>query len=183
MNTIQLKCFMEVGKCGSFTTAASALFLTQPALSHNIAVLEEEWGLTLFERDRKKKDTKLTPAGRYLYEHLIGYNAEMEKTVEYARLMDQGKTGQICLGVLASDVINDQTKRALHTFWETYPNIELTIKAGGYSSLVADLKQNRLDCIITMEVLVAGDAELSYIPAFTTNTFLILPESNPLTKR
>ena len=62
MTGTQLRCFLAAAKYLNFTTAAAALYLTQPTLSKNIAALEQELGLALFYRARR--GLRLTPGGK-----------------------------------------------------------------------------------------------------------------------
>lgn len=62
MTTEQIQCFFKVVEYGSFTAAASALYMTQPALSKRITALENELNIVLFDRD-KSKQIQLTKAG------------------------------------------------------------------------------------------------------------------------
>ncbi|HVV46870.1 MAG TPA: LysR family transcriptional regulator, partial [Bryobacteraceae bacterium] len=60
----QLRVFAAVAENLSFTKAADVTFLTQSAVSHQVARLEQNLGVTLFEREGRS--VKLTPAGRAL---------------------------------------------------------------------------------------------------------------------
>ena len=66
MNSIQLEYFLNIARTGSFTAAARNLHLTQPALSKQIRLLEEELGSLLFIR--RPHGIRLTPEGRKLQE-------------------------------------------------------------------------------------------------------------------
>lgn len=61
MNTTQLECFMEVANFLNFSRAAERLQITQPAVSHQISMLEDELGVKLFYRT--SKTVRLTPEG------------------------------------------------------------------------------------------------------------------------
>ena len=50
LNEMMIRCFLSLCQTRNFTHTASALFLSQQAVSHNIAKLEEELGVTLFLR-------------------------------------------------------------------------------------------------------------------------------------
>lgn len=65
MDFRQLESFVTIAKMKNFSQAAEKLFLTQPALSNHISKLENELGVTLFERNNKK--TELTPAGKVFF--------------------------------------------------------------------------------------------------------------------
>ena len=53
MTDLQVKCFLQVARCLSFTRAAKELFISQSNISRQIATLEEELGLALFDRNTK----------------------------------------------------------------------------------------------------------------------------------
>lgn len=67
MNFIQLEYFRRVVESGSVTQASKALFITQPAVSKQIRLLEEELGCELFIR--RANHLVLTREGDFLYEH------------------------------------------------------------------------------------------------------------------
>lgn len=67
MELKQLQYFVTVAEHLNFSRAAEALFISQPALSYQIAELERELGVALFTRDRRK--VSLTPAGAVLLEY------------------------------------------------------------------------------------------------------------------
>ena len=63
----QMKYFITVVDCHSFTEAAEQCFISQSAISQQIKSLEKELGIRLFERN--KRQLSLTPAGEYFYRH------------------------------------------------------------------------------------------------------------------
>lgn len=63
----QMKYFITVVDCHSFTEAAEQCFISQSAISQQIKSLEKELGIRLFERN--KRHFSLTPAGEYFYRH------------------------------------------------------------------------------------------------------------------
>ena len=66
MNMIQMKYFITAAKCLNFTKAADKLFITQPALSRQIASMEAELNMQLFIRNNRS--VRLTPAAVVLLE-------------------------------------------------------------------------------------------------------------------
>ena len=63
MNMIQMKYFITAAKCLNFTKAADKLFITQPALSRQIASMEAELNMQLFIRNNRS--VRLTPCLLY----------------------------------------------------------------------------------------------------------------------
>src|SRR5271169_2859252 len=67
MNHNHLNLFHAVAESGSFTKAAERLYISQPALSQQVAQLESSLGVKLF--DRLPRGVRLTPAGQILAGH------------------------------------------------------------------------------------------------------------------
>ena len=61
INSSQIQCFLATARTKNFTRAAQELYISQPVLSRKIASMEEELGVTLF--DRSGKVVQLTAAG------------------------------------------------------------------------------------------------------------------------
>ncbi|MDP3350792.1 LysR family transcriptional regulator [Hydrogenophaga sp.] len=72
----QLKAFLETADTGSLSAAARKLGLTQPTLSRQVAAIERQMGVTLFER--VGKSMSLTPTGLELLEHARAMGAAAE---------------------------------------------------------------------------------------------------------
>lgn len=66
MNERQIDCFLAVAQCGSFSAASRRLYLSQPAVTHQIRALEQELGVRLFRRDTVH--TEMTPAAQAMLE-------------------------------------------------------------------------------------------------------------------
>ena len=80
MTLSNIRYFVEVARCESITEAADNLYISQPGLSKQIALVENEIGVTLFYRTHRT--VKLTPAGRYLYNVITSYS------IHYTKLYD-----------------------------------------------------------------------------------------------
>lgn len=87
MNTTQLECFMEVANCLNFSRAAQRLNITQPAVSHQISVLENELGVKLFQRT--SKNVRLTQEG-YLFTQYAGEILNLSR-ISMSRIKESSK--------------------------------------------------------------------------------------------
>ena len=67
MDFKQLRSFVAVVRCGSFTQAAQQLFVSQPTISAHVRALEEELGRELILRTTKA--IEVTPKGKEIYEY------------------------------------------------------------------------------------------------------------------
>ena len=76
MDTQNLRAFLEVAEAGSFSAAAEALHITQPAVSKRVALLEQQLDCQLF--DRIGRQVSLTEAGRALLPHAESIDREMD---------------------------------------------------------------------------------------------------------
>ncbi|HEX9080230.1 MAG TPA: LysR family transcriptional regulator [Desulfuromonadaceae bacterium] len=127
MDVRQLGYFLEVARHGSFTRAAEALHVAQPAVSMAIRKLEEELDLVLFNRQDRK--VTLTAEGEVFIEHARRVLADLKAAgEEMADLRGLGK-GEVRIGIppmsayFFPDIIRD--------FKERYPNLSLSVYGEG----------------------------------------------------
>jgi DNA-binding transcriptional LysR family regulator len=95
-----IRSFLSLAKTLNFSRTAEIVHLSQPALTLQIQALEEEVGVKLFERDRRK--TTLTAAGAAFRSEAIGGLAQLEQAIQNARLAAQGKLGVVRLGFVST---------------------------------------------------------------------------------
>ena len=142
MQLVQLEAFVTVARIGSFTQAADVLHLTQPAVTRQIASLELELQIKLF--DRMGRHIQLTAAG----EALIEYAQRMLQLEMDARqaVMDirSGETGRLRIGAssaLATYVLPDLLK----SFRGVRPLVEISMHTGLSSQVIGMLRENAVD--------------------------------------
>ncbi len=80
MNTKQIDYCIELARTQNFSRAAENLFVSQPTLSYQIGLLEEEIGFRLFERSGR--GAALTPAGAQFVSFLSGLREDLKRAVE-----------------------------------------------------------------------------------------------------
>ena len=177
------QCFMEAAKCLNFTRAAEKLYISQPALSKNIAALEEECGMKLFFRDTKRSKVKLTPAGAVMLCEFQKMEEILDGVIDKARRAESGQEGHLTIGLLFGQIFNEITREVLIRIDEDYPKIEIEKLTGGFRDLRAWLEDGAADMIVTYEEeaqLIKGALyeEVSEVPL----GFLI-PRGHPLTRK
>ncbi|MEO0645697.1 MAG: LysR substrate-binding domain-containing protein [Cyanobacteria bacterium J06650_10] len=122
MEIYQLKVFLEVAKHLSFTAAADALNLTQPAVSAKIKSLESSLDTALFLRLGRK--IELTEIGKYLLEagpNLIALEGRLIKEIEEIK---QGKRNHLKVGCTAN-VASGWLPKILFEYCQKYPKIDV----------------------------------------------------------
>ncbi len=97
MELYQLKTFVKIADEGSLTKAAELLFTSQPAISAQIKALEEELGVTLF--DRTSRGMRLTAKGRLLYEQARDTLNAAAKLKSDAQQLQNELVGELRVGV------------------------------------------------------------------------------------
>lgn len=90
MRLEQIAYFLQVAEKRSITGAAKALYISQPALSKQIALLEQEVGVPLFER--QARGVILTSAGRQFEKDLKNILKELEAAKKNAALAGKAKS-------------------------------------------------------------------------------------------
>ncbi len=142
MSDRRLKVFHTVAKLLSFTKAAEALHMTQPAVTFQVRQLEEYFNTRLFDRTHNR--VNLTPAGERVAEfaeRIFDLYAEMENSV-------RDLTGEIsgALTIGASTTIAEYMLPALlGEFKNKYPDINLRLKVSNSEGIVSMVEHNVID--------------------------------------
>lgn len=124
MNSIQLEYFLNVAKCGSFTVAAKKLFISQPALSKQVRLLEEELGTLLFIR--LPNGVNLTPEGKKLLEQsedIIRRIKNIPSILNDLHHTVSGELNIVCGSFLSRKLMPDLLKRLLALYPGICPRI------------------------------------------------------------
>ncbi len=178
MTLNQMKYFITVARCLSFTEGAKSLFITQPALSRQIAAMEEELGTQLFVRE--KKTLKLTPGGTILYNGLPRILETYGNLVEEARNANQGYAGQLRIGFLDVYDIGELIPPVLEVFQRRYPQIHLTMERFSLGALPDCLYQNSLDLILTYGFSLHDKPDLVTVNIQKFDSCIMLNQNHPL---
>ncbi len=115
---------MAISDHGTFTDAAAALHVSQPALSHSIARLERELGLRLF--DRSSRRVRLTPAGNAFLDPARRALAEVRNGRAAAGAVAGVLSGEMHIMGVRTAVI--ETAHLVVEFHRLYPGIHLLIE-------------------------------------------------------
>lgn len=147
MEKRQLEYFVAVAEELSFTRAASRCHVVQSALSYQIAQLEREHGVTLFERT--SRSVRLAAAGRLLLPRARAILAEFESaSAEIAELAGL-VTGRLRIGMIGSTgQAAPQVERALATFHRLHPNVEIAISDTGSRHMAEQVRAGELDVAV-----------------------------------
>ena len=177
MDRHQLAAFDQVVREGSFTRAAVALGLGQPAVSARLKVLEDELGGTLFTRGRR---VALTALGESFLPYARRALEVLDEGVEVARRAQVGQRGCVrlaSLGSLAGGLLGP----ALAAFAREYPEVECVIRSGNHERVVSLLLDGVVDLgLVTWPCTEAGSADLQAILTFHEPVPLVASPAHPL---
>lgn len=178
MNFSLLQSFLAVARHGSFTAAASELFITQPAISQHIQALEEELGVLLFAR--QGKGVMLTDEGR-----------ELQKSAEaMLRAMDEVKTGiqersalkRGRLDIASTEVLNYILPPVLMDFKKRYRGIDLFHHSHRAASVLGMVSDGRASFGIAHKPAIVP-ANLASRPIHEERLVLAAPAWHPLGRK
>jgi LysR family cyn operon transcriptional activator len=143
---------------GSFTRAAQALHVSQPALSQQIKELEERVGAQLLDRSGRK--IRPTDLGAIYLQHASRALAELDEAARAVRDVEDLSTGTLRLGVTPS-VAAYLIGPVLQRFRANYPGITLTIRALPQELIEPALRDDELDLGIGFGDMPAADIEIT----------------------
>lgn len=121
----QLRGFVMVAEQGSFTRAAAALNLSQPALTVQVRMLEKELGLRLF--DRNTRNVALTRSGRDLLPELKRTLRELDNVLQRTQQLARKTGGIVRIAVLPS-FASGLLPEIIAGFRETHPDIGFVVR-------------------------------------------------------
>lgn len=143
MTIVRYEIIVKVVELGSFTETAETLNMTQSAVSHAVASLESEWGVSLLIRDRKKGIT-LTEIGQKILPHIREILKRVEVINQEIALMTSLETGIIRIGTFAS-ASSCLLPKLLAKFRKKHPKIEFKFYEGTYEEITEWLGSGIID--------------------------------------
>jgi len=145
MTITQLKYTLAVAEHGNFTTASEKCFVTQPTLSMQVQKLEEELGVTIF--NRSTKPLQVTEVGEKVLN-------QARKIIEESTRMNDviSEEKGIIGGTLKVGIIPTVTSTLLplflNIFTKKHKNVDLKIEEFNTETIVQKLEDNSIDCAI-----------------------------------
>lgn len=136
MNLLSLRYFIEVAKTLSFTKASENLFISQPGISQQIHLLEEQLGVKLLLRTTRR--VELTPEGKYLFEKTYPSLSKIENTV--SDLMEYNTFPSHIKIVTIPSAASLYLPKILKVLHENYPNIKFSIKESTSAEILKLIK-------------------------------------------
>lgn len=180
VHTRDLRYFVTVAEELHFTSASERLFISQPALSKQIRMLEHTLGITLFER--RGRSVRLTPAGSAL---LPDAKRVLEAWDEAAHGVDAGKSTQaatLVVGMSTSPGRNGLLPAIRSRFTELAPNAQVKLHQVGWEDATAGLADGASEVAFVWLPIPEQD-RYDLLPIAQEDCLLAMAEDHPLAAR
>jgi LysR family transcriptional regulator, cys regulon transcriptional activator len=178
MKLHQLRYLAAVAQSGlNITAAAQKLHTSQPGVSKQIKLLEDELGFQIFVREGRNL-TRITPAGQQVIDRALRILQEAQSIKDLStELRDEGR-GSLSIGTThtqARYVLPD----VIRSFRGRYPNVRLNLHQGTSEQIAEMVAQDRIDCAIA----TGSDqlfTDLTLLPCYHWHRTVVVPRDHPL---
>jgi DNA-binding transcriptional LysR family regulator len=177
MELRHLRYFVAVAEELHFGRAAARLGMAQPPLSHQIRRLEEELGVTLL--DRTKRRVELTAAGRTFLADARRVLGQAERAMRTAQQASRGEIGHLAIGFVPSADL-DILPQVLSVWGARFPHVDLELRALTRCRQVDALRNGRIH--VGFVFLPIDDEGLTVEPIQRQPLVAALPERHPLAR-
>jgi len=178
MNLQQLRYLHEIVRRGlNVSEAAAALFTSQPGVSKQVRLLEEELGVTIFERSGKRL-TGITEPGRQVLDIVV----RMLDDARNLKRVGEEYAGEAS-GTLDVATTHTQARYALppviRKFVERYPGVQLSLHQGNPSQCCEYVLSGEADIAVATEA-ISEFGDLVMLPCYQWNRVVIAPPGHPI---
>lgn len=170
-----IRAFLKVAQEGSFTRAAEALHISQPALTVQIRQLEQELGVRLLNRDRRT--VGLTHAGRSMLKPLRGIVDQFDDAVEQAHDLVGLRRGMLTIATLPS-IAAASLPKIIYQFRKAYPNIDIHLSDVVADEIITMVRNGTAD--LGIGPLTSRDRAIEFQQLFTDQMHVFFPTAHPL---
>lgn len=172
----QLKYFETVAKLGNITRAAAELSISQPPLSQQIKMLENDLGFKLFIRH--SKGIRLTKDGVAFLQRVRPLIKQFEELSSEVHGSQNGTKGHLSIATIPA--LTGLLSKAIDKIWKDYPDLYISLHEGHANSVVSLVKNRDVHIGITRLPIINQELNFSIIGDDPVNAFL--NRNDPLAK-
>lgn len=173
-----LQQFLLIAKSQSVTAAAQLAGLSQPTITSNLKKIEQQLGVSLFER--KSTGMVLTEYGQILYEHSVRMQHEYQQMLTRIEERKRCKAGKIRLGT-GDAWWTLLIKPALHSHRDQFPSASIQVEFGNHLSLMDSLINDQIEFFIGHEIVgLSTKYSVYFTPLFSTYDGFFVNPNHPL---
>ena len=179
MNTKHFESVFELAKTRNFNRAAENLYITQPALTYQINVIEEEIGFRLF--DRSGKGAVLTPAGEQFLATLHDIDNQLKRAIEQGQNFAFRYRDNITIGMSVRSALY-HLPEIIREFRKDEPSVSITPLFNYYNSLDSFLS-GETDILFSVKSGVKHIPDILIHDLFDSHIYLVCRPDDPLAKK
>lgn len=178
MKLHQLKYVHEVARQGlSISAAAEALHTSQPGVSKQIQMLEDELNLQIFQRNGKRL-TGITEPGRHIVKLAATVMLEMQNIKRVGDEFSKVETGTLTIATTHTQA-RYKLPSVIKQFMTQYPHVKLNIHQGNPTQITTQVASGEADIGIATEA-ISLDERLLCLPCYEWNRCLVVPKGHRL---
>ena len=185
MTSLQILYFLTAADCMSFSQTSERLYVSQPAVSRQIKLLEQELGCRLFDRTRKNS-IQLTPAGVVFQDAFSQIQTIYHQAAETAQSLSSHCPMQLKIGIGSGWDMSTALLRVKRQVTQHYPQAELLFESQDFRELRRRIRTGELDVMICTKTSLMDfdELEVQKIANLESRAYvrkgLLCPENTPL---
>ncbi len=176
MTTKQIDYCIELAHTLNFSRAAENMFVSQPTLTYQIRLLEEEIGFTVFERSGK--GASLTPAGTQFVSFLSGMREDLKRAIEQGQNFSAKYKDSISINMMVRQAVYFLPE-AMRLFSEKYPDVQI-IPQFQYENGMDTFLKNEADILFALKEDTRQIPGVRVHDLFESHIYLIAGREDPL---
>ena len=178
MKLQQLRCIYEVVQNQfNISRAAESIHTSQPGVSKQIQLLEEEIGVKLFQRNGKRL-SGLSEPGIRVYESIVEIMREVKNIKNVSDDYERKDSGSFTIATTHTQA-RYKLPVVVESFVKKYPKINLNIHQGDPAQVTAQILNGEADVGIATESISLNE-KIFCIPCYSWNRCLVMPKDHPL---
>ena len=178
MKLQQLRCVYQIVQNDfNISKAAEFLHTSQPGVSKQIQLLEDEVGIKIFQRNGKRL-TGLSNAGNDLYKSISEIIREVANIKNISHEHENEDTGSFTIATTHTQA-RYKLPKVVEAFVKKYPKIDLNIHQGDPSQVTEQILKGDADVGIATES-IGHNANIICIPCYSWNRVLVFPKNHAL---
>ncbi len=178
MTLSQIHYFLAVARELNFSRAAETLYVSQPAVSKQVSLLEQELDVKLFERTNQ--GIELTDAGSRFARFFNDTEKNFRALLEQAHSEDDAIHGTVRIGCAAGWDISAFFPRITEVLAENYPKLQISIIGLALETIQKSLERGEADLVITNESLLRGQENICSVLLTRLQGILLFSAQHPL---
>ncbi len=174
----QLTYFLAAAQTQNFRKAAELCLVAQPALSRQIAALEQELGVTLFKRAKQR--VSLTPAGQEFAVYAKNALEQLQQGQQAMVNVQEGQEGCVLIGCV-EPLATAFLPAIFPSFHQRYPRIRLNVRVGRTDDVLSLVQRGEVDLGLIFDPTARPDT-LVVKELFRQSLHLLVPAQHPLAR-